>query len=84
MVGVEDDGRITGSRPRHSGEKTETYRVSALIANRTRPSLACRVEIIEMDGLPILVVEVPTSRTPVSTPEGKYQRLAIGGKGKPK
>jgi len=41
LVGVEDDGRITGSRPRHSGEKTDTYRVSALIANRTRPSLAC-------------------------------------------
>jgi ATP-dependent DNA helicase RecG len=24
LVGVEDDGRITGSRPRHSGEKTDT------------------------------------------------------------
>lgn len=36
-----------------------------------------------MDGLTVLVVEVPTSRTPVSTPEGKYQRRAIGGKGKP-
>lgn len=83
LVGVEDDGRITGSRPRHSGEKTDTYRVSALIANRTRPSLACRVEIIEIDGRYVLVVEVPTSRTPVSTPEGKYQRRAIGGKGKP-
>jgi predicted HTH transcriptional regulator len=69
--------------PRHSGEKTDTYRVSALIANRTRPSLACRVEIVEIDGLPVLVVEVPTSRTPVSTPEGKYQRRAIGGNGKP-
>ncbi|NYT09344.1 MAG: ATP-binding protein, partial [Methanosarcinales archaeon] len=80
LVGVEDDGRITGSRPRHSGEKTDTYRVSALIANRTRPSLACRAEIVEIDGLFVLVVEVPTSRTPVSTPEGKYQRRAIGGK----
>jgi ATP-dependent DNA helicase RecG len=78
------DGRITGSRPRHSGEKTDTYRVSALIANRTRPSLACRVEIVEMDGLTVLAIEIPTSRTPVSTPEGKYQRRAIGGKGKPK
>jgi ATP-dependent DNA helicase RecG len=36
-----------------------------------------------MDGLTVLVVEVPTSRTPVSTPEGKYQRRAIGGKRKP-
>jgi len=77
------DGRITGSRPRHSGEKTDTYRVSALIANRTRPSLARRVEIVEIDGLTVLAVEVSTFRTPVSTPEGKYQRRAIGGKGKP-
>jgi len=53
------------------------------MANRTRPSLACHVEIVEMDGLPVLVIEVPTSRMPVSTPEGKYQRRAIGGKGKP-
>jgi ATP-dependent DNA helicase RecG len=60
-----------------------TYRVSALIANRTRPSLACRVEIVEMDGLSVLAIEIPTSRTPVSTPEGKYQRRAMGGKGKP-
>ncbi len=83
LVGVEDDSRITGARPRHTGDKIDTYRISALIANRTRPSLACRVEIVEMDGLPVLVIEVPTSRTPVSTPEGKYQRRAIGGKGKP-
>jgi ATP-dependent DNA helicase RecG len=41
------------------------------------------VEIVEVDGLPVLVVDVPASRTPVSTPEGKYQRRAIGGKGKP-
>jgi ATP-dependent DNA helicase RecG len=41
------------------------------------------VEIVDLDGLSVLVIEVPTSRTPVSTPEGKYQRRAIGGKGKP-
>jgi ATP-dependent DNA helicase RecG len=39
LVGVEDDGRITGARPRHAGKNTDTYRVQALIANRTRPSL---------------------------------------------
>jgi ATP-dependent DNA helicase RecG len=81
---VKAGGCITGSRTRHSGEKTETYRVSALIANRTRSSLARRVEIVEMDGLTVLAVEILTSRTPGSTPEGKYQRRAIGVKGKPK
>ncbi|MCR3883894.1 MAG: ATP-binding protein, partial [Methanothrix sp.] len=83
LIGVEDDSRITGARPRHAGGKTDTNRIQALIANRTRPSLACRVYHIDLDGLDVLVIEVPASRTPVSTPEGKYQRRAIGGKGKP-
>ena len=61
-------------RSSHMPCQPNTYRVSALIANRTRSSLACRVEIVEMDGLTVLAVEVPTSRTPVSIPEGKYQR----------
>ncbi|MBK7251601.1 MAG: winged helix-turn-helix transcriptional regulator [Gammaproteobacteria bacterium] len=33
LVGVEDDGRITGARPRH-GSTTEVYKLAALIAGR--------------------------------------------------
>lgn len=47
LIGVEDDGRITGARPRH-GNHTDPVRLQALIANRTRPSLTVRVSIVPL------------------------------------
>ena len=82
LIGVEDDGRITGARPRHH-DRTDPLRVQALIANRTRPSLSVRIEVISMGGKDVIAIEVPASRTPVSTADGKYLRRAIGGDGKP-
>lgn len=82
LVGVEDDGRITGARHRH-GSRTDPHRVHALVANRTRPSLSVRVEILELDGREVLAVEVPATRSPVSTSDGRYLRRAIGGDGRP-
>lgn len=83
LVGVEDDGRITGTRHRHEAGRTDPRRVQALVANLSRPSLACKAEVVELDGKPVLVVEVPASRSPVGTSDGHYLRRAIGGKGKP-
>ena len=37
LVGVEDNGVVSGARPRHKGDGTDLHRVRALIANRTRP-----------------------------------------------
>jgi ATP-dependent DNA helicase RecG len=37
LVGVEDDGRITGARPRHESGRTDPLRLQALIANSTQP-----------------------------------------------
>ena len=82
LVGVEDDGRITGARPRH-GSITDPIRVQALIANRTRPSLTCRVELVQLEGEQVLVIEVPSPPMPVGTTDGRYLRRAIGGRGKP-
>ena len=83
LVGVEDDGRITGARPRHEGDKIDTVRVQALIANRTYPSVSCRVEIVELEGVQVLVIQVPPSSIPVGTTDGKYLRRAITGRGEP-
>jgi len=46
LVGVEDDGRITGARPRHEGGHTDSRRLVALISHRTRPSLAVRPYLV--------------------------------------
>ena len=82
LVGVEDDGRITGARPRH-GDTTDPLRVQALVSNRTRPSLSVRAELVVLDGKDALVIEVPSVRSPVGTADGKYLRRALGGDGRP-
>jgi|UniRef100_A0A7V2AZD0 ATP-dependent DNA helicase RecG len=83
LVGVEDDGRVTGARPRHESGRTDPQRIAALIANRTRPSLSVQVSLIPWKGKEILAIEVPPSHTPVATTGGKYLRRVVGGDGKP-
>lgn len=82
LIGVEDDRPVTGARPRHGGT-IDPIRVQALIANRTRPSLTCRAVVVQLEGKPVLVIEVPPSPMPVGTTDGKYLRRAIGGEGRP-
>jgi ATP-dependent DNA helicase RecG len=82
LVGVEDDGRVTGARPRHA-DRTDPLRIQALIAHRTRPSLSARVEIVRLGNLDVIVIEVPAARAPVGTSDGKYLRRGLGGDGKP-
>ncbi|GIV69789.1 helix-turn-helix domain-containing protein [Caldilinea sp.] len=82
VLGVEDDGRITGAWPRH-GVTVNPLRLQALIANRTRPSLSCRVETLTVEGKLVVVIEVPRAFMPVGTTSGVYKRRAIGSHGKP-
>jgi ATP-dependent DNA helicase RecG len=84
LIGVEDDGQITGARPRH-GKSTDPLRLQALIANRTRPSLLVRVFVIpvEPEGVEVIAVEVPPTRMPVGTSNGVYLQRAIDARGKP-
>ena len=82
LVGVEDDGRVTGARPRRA-DRTDPLRLQALIAHRTRPSLSARVEIVRLGDRDVITVEVPAARAPVGTTDGKYLRRALGGDGKP-
>lgn len=82
LLGVEDDGRITGARPRH-GDTVEPLRLQALIANRTRPSLTCRVEVLTVEEKLVVVIEVPRVMTPVGTTAGVYKRRAMGSQGRP-
>ncbi|MCE7894729.1 MAG: AAA family ATPase [Sorangiineae bacterium PRO1] len=82
LIGVEDDGRITGARPRH-GQTTDPARIATLIANRTRPSIAVRAECVTIDGKLVLVIEMPAQRHPVATSEGLFLRRTLGGDGRP-
>jgi len=82
LIGVEDDGRITGARARH-GSGTDIHRLAALVANRTRPSIAVNVEVIALHDQAVIVIEVPYQRQPVGTSEGVYLRRVLGGDGRP-
>lgn len=83
LLGVEDDGRVTGARPRHESGRTDTLRVQALIGGRTRPALTVRADLVPLRDRHVLVIEVPPARQPVGTADGRYLRRALGGDGKP-
>lgn len=83
LVGIEDDGRVTGARPRHVAGKTDPNRVAALIANRTQPPVRADVQQIEVDGKPVLVIRVEDEPRVVGTTDGRFLRRALGGDGRP-
>jgi len=83
LIGVEDDGHISGAFPRHEAGSTDLTRVQALIGSRTRPSLTVRAELVDIEEKQILAIEIPIARQPVGTSSGHYLRRAIGGDGKP-
>ena len=83
LLGVEDDGRVTGLHAATASNRRDVLQTQALIASRTRPSLMCRAEVVTVSGKEVLVIEVPSSASPIGTSDGKYLRRAIGGRGKP-
>lgn len=82
LVGVEDDGRVTGARARHENG-TDLHKLAALIAGRTRPSISAGVEALVLDGNDVLVIDVTPQSQVVGTSDGVYLRRAIGGDGNP-
>lgn len=77
FLGVEDDGTITGVHPDHADETG----VTAMIGNRTIPSVPVRAQLITEDDLEVLKISIPVSRTVISTSEGKIlrRRLKVDG-----
>lgn len=82
LIGVENDGRVTGARARH-GEYTDPRRVEVLVANRTVPSCPVECSVVPLDGRDVIVVEIPGGRPVTSTHDGVYRRRGIDVHGKP-
>lgn len=78
-LGVEDDGCITGVHEKHR----DVIGASAMIANRTIPSVSIRADILHEDGCDVLEISVPKSRAIVSTSEGKILRRRLKADGSP-
>lgn len=79
MLGVEDDGTITGLHPTHH----DVVGVVALIANKTNPPLSVHVEEYKFDDKVIGRVCVPKSTQIISTSDGLVQRRRVMASGKP-
>jgi ATP-dependent DNA helicase RecG len=83
LVGIEDDGAVTGARPRH-GATTEPHRLAAMIQNLTEPAHAVDVSLIDHNGVQVIVVDVPVADPgPIATKSGLYVKRAVGSDGRP-
>lgn len=83
LVGVEDDGTVTGARPRH-GDVTDPHRLAAMIQNRTEPAHGVEVSIVDHEGKSVIVIEVPIADPgPIATKNGLYVKRALGTDGRP-
>ena len=78
-LGVEDDGEVTGVNKIHK----DAIGVAALIANNTVPSISVRADIITENGIDVLKIEIPISRTVVSTGAGKMLKRRLKADGLP-
>ena len=79
LLGVEDDGSVTGVRPAHQ----DRVGLTALIANRTHPSIAVRAEVVDWGKKRFLSIQVPKARNIVSTSDGVLLRRRLMVSGKP-
>lgn len=83
LLGVEDDGRVTGCAPRH-GATTDPHRLLGTILNLTDPHWATEVEVIAHGEHEVVAVHVPRSTVgPVGTTHGVFKRRSIKPDGSP-
>lgn len=78
-LGVEDDGTPTGIDKVHQ----DAVGLSAMIANRTIPPVSARAQIVGTEKTPVMQIDVPKSRSVVSTKSGKVLRRRMKVDGTP-
>ena len=68
LIGVEDDGRVTGLHPRH---RSSPANLAAFVASRTVPPLAVEAAFVSLAEGQLAVLTIPAARQPTSTSDGK-------------
>lgn len=82
LIGVEDDGIITGAHPRH-GRITDPLRLQSAIFNNTVPNINTRISVVSHPDGSVLAIEVDPYPEPCATSTGKALRRTVGPDGKP-
>ncbi|MFW2177917.1 MULTISPECIES: RNA-binding domain-containing protein [unclassified Moraxella] len=79
LVGVEDNGDITGLHKSHQN----TQALASFVASRTTPSLSVQVDKVTIDSIDIAVISVPKFQGIVATTDGLIQRRRLKADGSP-
>lgn len=82
LIGVEDDRRITGARPRH-GAITDPIKIQALIANKTVPPLSTEASVTKVADVDVVAIQVPRASMAIGTTRGTFTRRALRVDGTP-
>ncbi|MEN6621020.1 MAG: ATP-binding protein [Smithella sp.] len=80
LVGVEDNGEITGLHKKHL---TTPGSLAGFIASRTVPPISVVVNFLDISDKKIAVIQVPSARQVVATSDGKLTVRFIDAHGKP-
>ena len=80
LIGVEDNGRVTGLHPRH---RTHPAALAAFVANRTVPPATVEAEFVELPEETVAVLAVSAARQPVSTSDGRLLIRYVDSRGQP-
>ena len=82
LIGVEDDGRVTGAKPRHQ-PRTDPLRLQSAIFNNTVPNINTRISVVPHPDGEVLTVEVDPYPEPCATTQGRSLHRTIGPDAKP-
>lgn len=82
LIGVEDDGRVTGAHPRH-GEGTDPPKLQSAIFNNTVPSINTRISVVRHEQGQVIAIEVDPYPEPCATKSGKALHRTTKADGKP-
>lgn len=80
LIGVENDGRITGAKPRH-GTSTDPGKLQAAIFNNTEPRINTRVSVIPTSEGDVIVIAVDRYPEICATKAGVSLRRIMGIQG---
>jgi ATP-dependent DNA helicase RecG len=82
LIGVEDDGTVSGTHPRH-GDVTDPPKLQSAIFNNTVPSINTRISVIIHNQVQVIAIEVDPYPEPCATKSGKALHRTIKSDGKP-
>ena len=80
LVGVEDDGTVTGLHAKH---RTHPAALAAFVANRTVPPVSVEADFVNLPEGPVAVLRVLVAQQPVATSEGRLLIRYMDARGRP-